>query len=45
MDKAGHIYSSYHLGRLGAEMLEWSGATKRAIDLQFRYGFAFFDRC
>jgi hypothetical protein len=26
-------------------MLEWSGATKRAIDLQFRYGFAFFDRC
>jgi hypothetical protein len=29
VDKAGHIYSSYHLGRLGAEMLEWSGATEK----------------
>ena len=28
MDKAGHVFSSYHLGRFGAEMLEWSGATK-----------------
>jgi hypothetical protein len=25
----GHMFSSYHLGRLGAEMLEWSGATKK----------------
>jgi hypothetical protein len=41
MDKAGHI-SSYHLGRLGAEMLEWSGAIKRAIDLWFWYGICFF---
>ncbi|WP_370568398.1 DUF2279 domain-containing protein [Flavobacterium sp. CG_9.1] len=29
MDKAGHVFSSYHLGRFGAEMLHWSGATKR----------------
>jgi hypothetical protein len=29
MDKAGHIYSSYHLGRFGAEMLEWSGASQK----------------
>lgn len=29
MDKVGHMYSSYHLGRLGAEMLEWSGTTKK----------------
>nr|WP_243699472.1 DUF2279 domain-containing protein [Flavobacterium caseinilyticum] len=29
MDKAGHVFSSYHFGRLGAEMLNWSGATKK----------------
>lgn len=29
IDKAGHFYSTYHLGRFGAEMLHWSGATKR----------------
>lgn len=29
MDKVGHMYSSYHLGRFGAEMLEWSGTTKK----------------
>lgn len=29
MDKVGHFYSTYHIGRLGAEMLEWSGATKK----------------
>jgi hypothetical protein len=29
MDKVGHAYSAYHLGRMGAEMLDWSGATKR----------------
>ena len=29
MDKAGHVYSSYHLGRFGAEMLQWSGANKK----------------
>lgn len=29
MDKAGHVFSSYHLGRFGAEMLQWSGASKK----------------
>lgn len=29
MDKIGHVYSSYHLGRVGAEMLQWSGASKK----------------
>lgn len=35
MDKAGHVYSSYHMGRVGAELLEWSGADKRS---QLIYG-------
>ena len=29
MDKLGHMYSSYHLGRFGAELLHWSGASKK----------------
>ncbi|MFV5691321.1 DUF2279 domain-containing protein [Flavobacterium sp. LT1R49] len=29
MDKFGHSFSSYHLGRFGAEMLQWSGASKK----------------
>jgi hypothetical protein len=29
VDKAGHLYSSYHLSRLGAEMLDWSGASQK----------------
>lgn len=29
MDKLGHVYSSYQMGRVGAEMLNWSGASKR----------------
>ncbi|WP_338378367.1 DUF2279 domain-containing protein [uncultured Flavobacterium sp.] len=29
MDKLGHLYSSYHLGRVGAEALQWSGASKK----------------
>jgi uncharacterized protein YfiM (DUF2279 family) len=29
MDKAGHVFSAYHVGRAGAEMLEWSGSSKR----------------
>lgn len=29
MDKLGHVYSSYHLGRVGAELLEWSGASNK----------------
>jgi hypothetical protein len=28
MDKVGHLYASYHLGRFGAEALNWSGASK-----------------
>lgn len=26
MDKAGHVFSAYHLGRVGAEMFQWSGS-------------------
>nr|WP_294934376.1 DUF2279 domain-containing protein [uncultured Flavobacterium sp.] len=29
MDKAGHLFSNYHLGRFGAEALNWSGANKK----------------
>lgn len=29
MDKAGHLFSTYHLGRFGAESLAWGGATKK----------------
>lgn len=29
MDKAGHVFSSYHLGRFGAELLNWSGVSKK----------------
>ena len=29
LDKIGHVYSSYHLGRVGAELLSWSGASKK----------------
>jgi len=29
MDKAGHVYSSYHLGRFSAEFLDWSGVSKK----------------
>ncbi|MGL2994113.1 DUF2279 domain-containing protein [Flavobacterium sp. TSSA_36] len=29
MDKIGHFYSAYHLGRFGAEALQWSGVKKR----------------
>ena len=29
MDKLGHVYSSYQIGRFGAEMLHWSGASKK----------------
>lgn len=29
MDKVGHLYSSYHIGRLGAESLNWSGISKK----------------
>lgn len=29
MDKIGHLYSAYHLGRLGAEAQAWSGADRK----------------
>ena len=29
MDKLGHVYSSYQIGRFGSEMLQWSGASKK----------------
>ena len=29
MDKLGHMYSTYHIGRVGAEMLAWSGASRK----------------
>ena len=42
MDKGGHMYSSYHLGRFGAEMLEWSGTTqKEQLIYGAGLGFAF----
>lgn len=28
MDKAGHVFSSYHLGRFGREALQWSGVSR-----------------
>lgn len=42
MDKAGHIYSSYHLGRMSAEMLDWSGVSKKnQLIYGAGYGFVF----
>ena len=42
MDKLGHLFSSYHLGRLGSEMLHWSGATpKKQLLYGAGLGFAF----
>ena len=29
MDKLGHLYSSYHIGRLSAEALNWSGTSQK----------------
>ncbi|MEO8235112.1 MAG: DUF2279 domain-containing protein [Flavobacterium sp.] len=29
MDKLGHMYSAYHIGNTGANLLQWSGATKK----------------
>ena len=42
MDKVGHMYSSYHLGRLGSEALKWSGADcKKQLIYGAGLGFAF----
>ena len=35
MDKAGHVFSSYHLGNFGANALKWSGASRKS---QLIYG-------
>ena len=35
MDKAGHVFSSYQMGRFGAELLDWSGASQKS---QLIYG-------
>ncbi|HZW63019.1 MAG TPA: DUF2279 domain-containing protein [Flavobacteriaceae bacterium] len=35
MDKLGHVYSAYQLGRIGAEVLQWSGVSKKS---QLWYG-------
>lgn len=29
MDKLGHVYSAYQLGRIGANILNWSGVSKK----------------
>jgi hypothetical protein len=29
MDKAGHVFSSYQIGRFGAEMIQWSGSSRK----------------
>lgn len=42
MDKAGHVYSSYHLGRMSVEMLAWSGISKKnQLIYGAGYGFVF----
>lgn len=42
MDKVGHMYSAYHLGRFGAEMMNWSGANqKNQLVYGATLGFAF----
>ena len=42
MDKVGHMYSAYHLGRFGAEMMNWSGASqKNQLVYGASLGFAF----
>lgn len=29
MDKLGHVYSAYHIGNAGANLLHWSGASRK----------------
>lgn len=38
MDKIGHFMTSYHVGKLGMEVLDWAGASKRD---QLIYGATF----
>ena len=35
MDKVGHVYSGYHLSRVGANLLNWTGANQKQ---QLMYG-------
>lgn len=35
MDKVGHFFSAYHLGRVGADVWKWSGASRKS---QLLYG-------
>lgn len=35
MDKAGHVFSAYHLGQFGKEAWQWSGASRKS---QLIYG-------
>jgi len=42
MDKLGHMFSSYQIGRIGANMLEWSGESeKNQLIYGSTLGFAF----
>lgn len=42
IDKAGHVFSAYHLSNFGATALKWSGATKKSQLLYgATFGFAF----
>ncbi len=42
MDKAGHVFSAYHLGRMSTEMLNWSGVSeKNQLIYGAGYGFVF----
>jgi Predicted periplasmic lipoprotein (DUF2279) len=40
MDKAGHVFSAYHIGRASSEMLQWSGVGKKK-QLAYGYGLGF----
>lgn len=35
LDKVGHFYSTYHVGKFGVELLDWNGATQKE---QLLYG-------
>ncbi len=42
IDKAGHMYSAYHLGRFSSEMFAWAGISKRdRLWYGATYGFVF----
>ncbi|HLA55953.1 MAG TPA: DUF2279 domain-containing protein, partial [Flavobacterium sp.] len=42
MDKAGHVFSSYHLGKYGYELLDWSGVSgQNKLVYGVGLGFAF----